>query len=347
MTPPADRRVRAGARALAATAAALTLLITGGLGAAAESTPVPDTADDGRLTWAVSPAKKDDQARALFNYSVEPGDVIADTLHVHVSGSSPIALQVYGSDAFLNDSGVFDVLPAAEVPRDLGSWIEMDHDHVTVQSGDETDIPFTLTVPANATPGDHVGGIVTSVGSDLDAKNGGTVRLDRRLGARVYVRVSGALEPGLTVSKPRVSYRPSANPFGGRTEISYTITNTGNVRVHARRSTTISELLGGSSRKRDLPELLPGSALSFTESLTGPRLLGPVHASVAVEPRDQLAGELPTSAFVKVTGSADTWALPWSQLLLLVLVLGLGVLARRRRRIAAPAALSRPREVVL
>ncbi len=327
-------------QAAAAAAATGALLLTGTHSAfAADPAPEPAasqaaaSADDGQLTWSVTPVDKDNASRSLFEYNVEPGDVIKDTLRVRVIGSTEIGFQVYGSDAFLGESGVFDVLPAAKPSKDVGSWVEMGRDRLTIRGGDATEIPFTLTVPDNATPGDHVGGIVTSVGSTVDAGDGGNVRLDRRLGARIYLRVAGPLTPALTVSKPTVSYRGSANPVGGKTQISYTISNTGNTRLQAKRNVKVGGLLGGGTIKRDLPELLPGAVLSFTEILSGPRVLGPANAKVAVEPRDQLQGELPTSSFTAATSSGSAFAFAWSQLLLLLLFAGLvsAYLVNRKR----------------
>lgn len=306
---------------------AVPLLLTGAQAAGAEPAP------NDQLSWAVSPTESDGGPRAIFEYDVKPGDVISDSLSVRVIGPNQITFGVYGSDALLNESGVFDVLPEAKPSRDVGSWVEMERARLTVAGDDRAEIPFTLTVPANATPGDHVGGIVTSVATDLDAGKGGNVRLDRRLGARIYLRVAGELKPAIAISRPTVSYRASANPFGGRTEISYTITNKGNTRVQGKRAVKVGGVLGGSSIHRDLPELLPGAILSFTETLAGPRAIGPATVKVEIEPREQLKGELPTSAFVAAAGSVGIWAVPWSQIVL-ILLLGFAVatvVIRRRR----------------
>ena len=64
-------------------------------------------------------------------------------------------------------------------------------------------------MPDNATPGDHSAGIVTSL---MTASSGAAVALDRRLGARYYLRVSGTLSPAVGVSKVQVGYSGSLNP---------------------------------------------------------------------------------------------------------------------------------------
>jgi hypothetical protein len=62
-------------------------------------------------------------------------------------------------------------------------------------------------------------------------------------------------------------------------------------------------------------------------------VVGPASVKVTVEPRSQLQGELPTAGFAAATGSASTWAVSWSQLILLFLLalVAAGFLSHRRR----------------
>ncbi|WP_435192906.1 hypothetical protein [Streptomyces sp. NRRL F-5630] len=76
------------------------------------------------------------------------------------------------------------------------------------------EIPFTVTAPGRATPGDYVGGLLTSLKQPDDAEG---INGDRRLGIKVRLRVSGALEPALAVATrtSRTTARPT--PSGGGT----------------------------------------------------------------------------------------------------------------------------------
>lgn len=73
-------------------------------------------------------------------------------------------------------------------------------------------LPLTITVPADATPGDHSGAVVaastTSGGSEA-----ANVQLEQRVAVRVYLRVAGESAPGLTLSDVVASYRPAALPW--------------------------------------------------------------------------------------------------------------------------------------
>ena len=56
-----------------------------------------------------------------------------------------------------------------------------------------TEVPFAIALPRDATPGDYVGGIVSSL------KPGGS-DADQRAGIQIRLRVGGALKPSLAVS---------------------------------------------------------------------------------------------------------------------------------------------------
>ncbi len=101
--------------------------------------------------------------------------------------STSITLRMYASDAFTVPSGTMDLLPATGKPVDIGSWITVKQPTVTLRPQQAVVMPFTLTVPANATPGDHTGGVVASLISDEERTG---VDLDRRLGSRIYLRAA-------------------------------------------------------------------------------------------------------------------------------------------------------------
>jgi hypothetical protein len=75
--------------------------------------------------------------------------------------------------------------------------------------------------------------VATSLITDT-APSGVGVGVDRRLGSRVYLRVSGALAPALQMSDVKIDHNGTLNPFGdGSVRVSYVVTNVGNVRLQA------------------------------------------------------------------------------------------------------------------
>ena len=93
-------------------------------------------------------------------------------------------------------------------------------------------MPFTLTVPSDATPGDHTGGVLAAVTEQRTTTNGQRVNVDRRIAARVYLRVNGPLTSSLQID--RLSAAHDGPIVGnGTVTVTYRVRNTGNVRLRA------------------------------------------------------------------------------------------------------------------
>ncbi|GAA3850736.1 hypothetical protein GCM10022243_15720 [Saccharothrix violaceirubra] len=280
------------------------------------------------VTWGVRPAGTD--GRPNYGYSAAPGDTIRDAVAIANHGDRPITLLVYAADGFTTTSGQLDLLPAGQPSTDLGTWVALAQSQVEVPARSAVEVPFTITVPADAGPGDHSGGIVTSLAVP---ESSGGVRVDRRLGSRVHLRVTGEEKPALAIEGLSVAY--DGNPFGfGTATVSFRVTNTGNLRAGGTQTIAVEGLfgLGGRERSVSVPELLPGAGSDFTVPFADVAPLVWLDASVRLVP--QVAGG---GALAEVTAETGTWAVPWVALLVLVAVAGLVVVLRlraRRRRAA-------------
>jgi len=301
----------------------------------------PAYAAGSELTWGVAPADGHlGKTRPHFVYTARPGGRIHDALQVVNLSDRTISLRIYASDGLTTPIGGLDLLPAGTRPTDLGAWIKVARSKVTLAPQQRMRIPFVVHVPANAGPGDHTGGVVTSLVTDR-ASDG--VRVDRRLGSRVYLRVRGALHPTLRLSDVRVVHHGTLDPFSsGSATVSYTVTNIGNVRLGAHQSVRVSGIAGLLSRVDrldDLPELLPGARVQRTVVVN--HVWPGVHLSARLRLDPVPGDDLPAIAVRPVEGEAATWALPWGQLVVLaalVAVVFLLLVARRRRKARVAAA---------
>jgi LPXTG-motif cell wall-anchored protein len=241
-----------------------------------------------------------------------------------------LTFAVYGTDAFTTDDGAFALLPASQPATDVGSWISFAGGTHTVAPGRWVDLAFRLTVPDNATPGDHVGGVIGAVAQPGAEAPGQRVTVDRRVAARVYLRVAGEVRPALAVTSMTVRYDNPLNPFGGGdATVTYRLHNAGNVRVGGTGAVTIAGPFGwrlARTDRADLPELLPGGTFTVTERVTGvpPALRLTAEADVAPTTID--------TALPPVIRSATAWAPPWLLLAGLLVVAAAALLRRRRRQ---------------
>ncbi|SFR68372.1 protein of unknown function [Agromyces sp. CF514] len=328
--PPHRRRVARSVLLAAGLAAALAAAL------AVAAPAAPASAEDGpEVTWGVRTADTSwGDGRENYAYAVDAGETVEDALIIANHDVVPIELDVYAADAFTTADGLLDVATRDVRPRELGAWAVPAADRVTVQPGEAVEVPFTITVPANATPGDHAGGILTAL-ADPEVDSG--LKVDRRLGIRIHLRVGGELAPALAVDDLHVEYAGTPNPFGtGAATVTYTVRNAGNTRLAAAQDVALTGPFGmlpvAAADVADVPELLPGETWPVEVHVDGVIPAFVLTAAVALDPVSPTESE---PAPKSVEESASTAAVPWT-LLVLVLLLAAGIvvwvrLARRRR----------------
>jgi dihydroorotate dehydrogenase (fumarate) len=185
-----------------------------------------------------------------------------------------------------------------------------------------------VTVPKNANPGDHAAGVLAS------ATTTGQVAVERRIADRMYVRVSGKLQPSLTISSYASTYHPSLNPLTGSINVAATITNTGNVALEGVTTLTATTWFGlslGKANRTDLAEILPGNTVTVTYDITGVPQVG--FANVKMLLQSGIAGDAPDPGPLPVfQREAFVPAVPWAGLGVIVLGVGAWLFLRWRSR---------------
>ena len=288
----------------------------------------------GTATFGIQP-KPNPNERAAFSYTANGGATVRDTVLVSNFGDQPLTLHVYANDAINTTDGGFDLRPSAEPPKDAGAWVKFDNGKPfqTIAPKAKLELPFTLAVPANATPGDHAAGIVAAVTMASTDGRGNRVNVEQRVGSRIYLRVTGDLKAQLSVTHASATYHGTWNPFGsGSADITYLITNTGNVRLGAAQAVHVTTPLGGTVRAdglKDFEQLLPGNSVRVTTHVKGIIPAFSATAHIDVDPK-ALYGDLDPQA-VGTSGTAGMTPIPWTGLALLLVVIGFGYLWLRRR----------------
>jgi hypothetical protein len=297
-------------------------------------------ADEREVTWSVQPAGPEGpDGRTELTYDVAPGTTVSDRVSVSNYSDRSASFRVYGSDATTDyDTGAFTLVGADQASTDLGSWTSVDSGSavcpdtnddaeascaadlgvvVKLKPGARADIPFTITVPHDATPGDHAAGIVASFRSGAADGDGSAVQVEQRVGTRIYLRVDGETRPALDVTGVVAGFDGVANPFGaGTATVGLDLTNTGNTRISGEPAVRITGPFGvdlGSADVDPVENLVPGGTAHVVAEVAGvpPVLL--LFADVVVTPA---AAEHPGKGDddtlpAPVTASAQAWAVPW------------------------------------
>jgi hypothetical protein len=301
------------AAAAAATGQAAAAAVPGAA-AAVPAEPAPAT---GNGAWSVGPANRSAApgARPFFAFEAPAGSTVRDVVRITNLTGAPITFEVYGADAYNTprDAG-FALRTAEETPREVGAWISLKSAKQKIPAHAAKEIPFTLKIPANATPGEHIGGIValnTAIES-VQRTGGARIGIRRAVGARVFLRVAGPLTPGLRADGLGVARTEPLVPFvrHGRGTVRYTVVNTGNQRISPTARVRATGLFGREVKRwpdRHLPEILPGERTEITLPWNDPPSLDAVTVRV----------ELLAAGGIDVRTQTRFTAVPWPALLVL------------------------------
>ncbi len=302
-----------------------------GSSAGAASTPV---------TFGIGPSTKGKiDSRSGFTTLVQAGGSTRDEFAVVNLTEAPLTLNIYAADAYNSPDGTLALEPASTKPVDAAAWVRFatptGKGFIVLKPRETRYIPFTVRVPKNAYAGDHLAGVIASTvtAGQTPGERGTDLKLEQRVALRLGVRVAGELRPELTIENLTASYTGTLNPFGtGTAVVSYTVHNTGNVRLGGRQSVHVQGLTGPAALATDVPDvpmLLPGGTAAVTLPVEGVSPLLHLTAAVTVTVLAPAGDANPPAAVA--TATTTFWAIPWTLLALLLLAAIVGAWFWRRR----------------
>lgn len=195
--------------------------------------------DDALESITLSPSGK--------RYQLDAGSVTQDKLTILNDGSTTYNFIVYARPYVIQNNDYtdpkFDRVENAEEGRafrgDAYEWVQLTQSRWTIEPGQTLEIPFTLRVPANETPGGHYGVIFAE--TQPEAANSTSVVRKKRVGSIIYATVNGTYTTGgqsLGIEIPGLQFR---SPLTSK----MIVENSGNADFEATLTMRVSDLFGG------------------------------------------------------------------------------------------------------
>jgi hypothetical protein len=299
----------------------------------------PERTKKGKVVESHGKIQYNVDGRSYFSYQAQPGSKLEDHIAILNFAYRPQKLAVYAVDATTDTSGDFAYQPRAAPRRLAGAWVSVGtpsaSGFITVGPRSRTILPVHVQLPPNAPPGDHAAAIIVSLTGVIKG-HGHRVNFEQRVATRLLVRVSGTLNPQLSIENLKAHFNAKVSPLAkGSVTVTYDVVNTGNAFLGAAQQVTIHGLFGGSASATSVPAvplLLPGAHFPVKVRVSNvyPEVLD--SAKVRIVP-EGLQGDVNPGVHV-TSASVHVWAIPWLLLIVILLVIGYVAyrIGRRRRR---------------
>ncbi|MDI2132291.1 WxL protein peptidoglycan domain-containing protein [Yinghuangia seranimata] len=288
--------------------------------------PAPAAHAIGNSQWSIDPLVTDankQNDRRYFFLDGAPGTTVSDVAVLSNTSDHDMTFKLFGSDAYNTPrDGAFGIRQITDQQTDVGLWLKVagGQTEVTLKPNQQATIPFTITIPPNARPGDHAGAMTALNTEVYKREQKGDFRVDEQMqiGARIYLRVAGDALPGVEVRDVRVERSTGFGDFFGsdKAVIHYTVVNRGNVMITPSYVLKADGLFGKLLNKTSTaPEpLLPGQSVELSQVWNDAPLMD--HVSVSVKVISQSNGQK-----LEDSESTSYTAVPWPALVTLAFLL--------------------------
>ena len=231
-------------------AGALMLLLSG-----------PAFGADSSVSFSLEPASPSSQPSGYFVISGTPGQQVKQSAVLRNLTQQTITVSLAAVDGSTGLYGGVTYGMPEDPAKTVGAWISLDQTQVVLKPGDAVEVPFTVSVPADAPTGVNVGGITAWIpaateGSTTTSEGfGAQIIIQTRRVVAVQVNIPGDSEPVLEIS----GVTPTPRASGMALDIA--IANTGHGLASGTGSIDVPS--AGFHEDFTLEDILPGTSITY------------------------------------------------------------------------------------
>lgn len=178
---------------------------------------------------------------SIIEQNVSPGSKISQTLRLtNISSETRVFLVVKEDITGLTSDGhpIF-AGPQEKTGYEVSSWITVSEDTVTLAPGQMSEIPITIEVPTNASPGGHFGAVFFKLKTERPTETGTGVGY--QIGTVVSLRVAGEVVESASI---REFFSDKLLYDSPEVQFTVTVKNSGNALVRPRGPLEIVDMFG-------------------------------------------------------------------------------------------------------
>ena len=240
---------------------------------------------NGGASFGLRPERYDParpETESYFIYDAAPGQHFEDEVHLWNSGTEAGTVRLYVVDATTGQTSGAVYLGSDKPREDVGSWITLDEQEVTLAPGEERTIGFAVSIPADAQPGQHLGGLVAENIVLQEGAQEGALRVNVQTRTVTAVQVN---LPGERVEKVEILDITSNIEQGLQTMV-VSLRNAGTEMVKPTGELVVTDAQGNEIQRLplQLDTFLPRSEIQYPVYVQGQALPeGQYHASLTLK----------------------------------------------------------------
>jgi hypothetical protein len=221
-------------------------------------------ADGGSAAFGLRPATSDPSnpaTRSYFVFDAAPGQTVQSTVLVRNGGTLAGAVDLAPVDATTGATSGTVFRDTTTPPQAVGAWIHLDQQHLTLAPGEQRAVGFTVTIPATATAGQHVGGLAAEDAAPQPSTTGGNLRVNVRTLVQTAVQIN---LPGPRVDQVTLGDVTAGGQAGDQTLL-LGLTNAGNQMVKPTGTLTVTDAQDQvvQTLPLQLDTFLPGTTIQY------------------------------------------------------------------------------------
>lgn len=231
-------------------------------------------ADSGAPNFALQPVVYDPSepvTESYFVFDSKPGLVIKSRVRVTNTGTMRGSASLYPVDATTGQTSGAVYLNQGDPRKDVGAWITLGAQQVTLDAGQSQIISFQVTIPGTVRPGQHLGGIVAenlTQSSSPQSNSAIQIKVKNLTIIAVQVNLPGTAIEQLAATGVKAGGQNSYQ------QLLLGLNNTGTIMLKPygtlQVSTTQGKVLKNISLKLDT--FLPQTAINYPIAITGQAL---------------------------------------------------------------------------
>lgn len=278
-----------------------------------------------QITLTVKKPNPYEENLSWFVYTNNAGETVSDMATVKNFSNEPVDVNVYAVDALSSETGSFILTFPEEEQKGIGAWTDVKSKSLTIPPYEVIDVPFEIKIPADAPPGQYLGGIVIENGQGETAaevsgkENGTSVSVKTRIGSRVYLTIPGEIIEDIQFT----DFYAQKELTTGITKFYLTLVNNGNMSYEPELIIDIYDPAGNlyETIKKTVGTIAPKSTIKPVVQMENKPLIGNFSAKATMVFKCKFAPENLHGNAHYLEKEITFWEIPWRRMFLALFVI--------------------------